>query len=193
MQLWSWRVLLVCWAVLALIPAAPSFQDGVLSNLSPIGFGYLSLALAPTRMPPIALLVLGLHVTASFACMLAVCGLRRWLGSERFMLVAVVGSGLAVGAVVAVVHTCWPDGIFFDASNIYYDVSDLVRSPSRSDAHFADAAAIASRVRERNAGCRKHYMPCAIIPFSDEPTIVAWGTWPEQYHFRRELEALRRE
>jgi hypothetical protein len=187
----SWGAFLACWALLALVPAAPSYQDGVLSNLSPVGFFYLALS-TPAQVPALAWLVLVLHLATSFALMLVVGMARRRLGVKRFR-VALAGTAIvSVLGAVWLVRTCWPGGVFFDASTIYYDVSDLVQSPSQPDAPFPSADAVASCVRECTSGAGKHYVPCILVGIVGRPTVIAWGTWTEHYRFRRELAALRR-
>jgi hypothetical protein len=132
-----------------------------------------------------------LGVSLSITALLGV--LRRRAGARRFRLAVSWSAVAALVLGIWLVRVCWPAGIFFDASNVYYDVSDLVQSPTSPNAPFGDAEAVAKHVRNRTAPFGKHHVPDRIVGLLDTPTIVAWGTWPEHYRLRRKLEAVRRE
>jgi hypothetical protein len=131
---------------------------------------------------------LAAHLLASLVLALLLVRLRRRLGARRFRMAIVASAGLLVCAGAWLVHTCWPDKIFFDASTIDYDVADLVE-PARG-ARFPDADAVAARIREDSAGEGEHDL-AEIVWVSDKPTIIAWGTWIEHYRLRRELARIR--
>ena len=189
-----WGAFASAWVVLGLLPVAPSFQDGALSNLSPAILGWIAVAVDPSvAVGAGARVTVGLwlvaHLLASWLLAVALVRARRRLGAQPFRRRALAGTALVVCGGAMLVHVCWPDKIFFDAHVIYYDVSDLIRAGT--DARFHDSEAIASLVRQHAAGRGPHYLPDTVVGAANEPTIIAWGSWIEHYQLRRELAALR--
>ena len=186
-----WIAFAASCVLLALLPVAPSVQDGALSNLSPVILGWLVLVMEPSAAPAFLALWLGAHLLASFALALLIVQVRRRIGARRFRRAAVASVVLVACGGAWLVHECWPDKIFFDASNIDYDVSDLVE-PSQG-ARFPDAEAVAASIRDGTAGKGPHYIPDRVMGVADEPRIIAWGSWPEHFRLRRELAKLRQD
>ncbi|HEX5012116.1 MAG TPA: hypothetical protein VFY71_17145 [Planctomycetota bacterium] len=176
----------ISWLLLSLLPVAPTFQDGALSNLSPVILGWLAALMdeAPSFVVP----WLVAHLLASLALALLLVRLRRRLGARQFRIATVASAVLLVCAGAWLVHTCWPDKIFFDASTIDYDVTDLVEPAP--GARFPDADAVAAWVRD-HAADRYPDSLGYVVWVADKPTIIVWGTWIEHYRLRRELASLR--
>ena len=189
-----WGAFAASWIVLGLLPVAPTFQDGALSNLSPAILGWVAVAVDPLgAVGAHAAVTVGLwlvaHLLASWLLALALVRARRRLGSHRFRRRALAGVALLVCGGAMLVHECWPDRIFFDASNVDYDVSDLVQPTPGT--RFADAEAVAASIRSSTASKGPHFIPDVVVGVMDQPRIIAWGSWPEHARLRRELGRLR--
>jgi hypothetical protein len=185
-----WLTFVVSWFVVGLVLFIPHFESGYLYNASPALLAYVVVLAGSTDVAVVVLPWFALHLLLAVAATLAVGGVRRRLSRSQFTRVLVVAAGLLVGLVGWAVHVCWPDGVYFDSANLYYDVSDLV-GPGTGPEHFATASDLAAVIEQHAAGRGEHYLPHNLFGFSDAPTLHAWGTWPEQRRLRQALEALR--
>jgi hypothetical protein len=188
-----WPTFLVVWLLLSLFPFVPSFHGDLLVNTGPLIALYADLLAAPSRFSVGWLAWFAGHAALAAALTALVSAIRARRRNRRVIAGVVIAGVLCIGGAAWIVHVCWPDGIFFDASNVYYDVSDLVdsRTMAATSAPFASADDLATCLKQRLSHGGEHDGPDLILGCLDRPVVIAWGSWPEHYRLRRELEALR--
>lgn len=184
-----WLGFTVSWLAVGLVLLVPRFQDGYLYNAAPILLAYVVLPFEPSRVADF-LPWLGLHVALALALTAIGWGLRLRCGPARFGQAAAIVGGLFVGFLGWSVHRFWPDGIFFDAHTIYYDVSEFVEAAPGKPPSFGTPHDLAMRVFKGSGQRSEHYLPHYIGNPQGTNQLIVWGTWPEHHRFRTELKAL---
>ena len=186
-----WLGFTVSWLVVGLVLLIPSYRDGHLYNAAPVLLAYLMLLFDTTGHVARYLPWIGLHLALASALTAIGWGVRLRFGAAPFTRSVVVASGLLVGLLGWAVYSYWPDGVYFDATTIRYDVSEFVGSSPDGPRRFETPDDFAARVFESGAQRGEHYLPHYIGNPAGSNELIVWGTWPEHYRLRGELEALR--
>lgn len=94
---------------------------------------------------------------------------------------------LGISAIAFGTRFYYPDGIYFDARTIYYDVADLVAELDSSPPFSSTEALVA----HLNTHAPHDSELPTLMARLDKPVVIAWGTAEDHYHLRRVLRSVR--